>query len=506
MSTRKTDYRTSLRDFFSILFKWKKWILIFFALVLFVVTAASFTILPSYKATSKLLIKVGRENVFLPTALNRDGLAVNLGNDRNEYINSEIEIIRSVSLAEQVIRQMEPVEVNKMLAGRWPEFFKGLPSKAHASKIEPEEASVYLQKALDVERVIKSNVVQVSYQHADPTFAAEMVNKLCEQYLDRHLNVHRDSKSNKFFKEQADILKKQLDDTERRRIDFKAANNISSLDEERNILLSKVNDQQAILNQTVSLKIEAEQRIKHLKHKLAAVPETILQGKEIDHNPYIISNLQTTLADLELKRKELLAKYTERSRFVKNVDDEIKIIKDKLKVQETKRFGKSIFGLNDNYQRLQEELFHYEAEYEALKTRERIQRSQTKQLLDRIDGMNRVESELNNIQQQATIERQNYQLYLSKYEESRISEAMDKEKIVSVSMVEPAKPPIDPIFPKIKLNILLAALIGLFGGSSLAFMAEYFDDRLEKPEDLEQILELPVLGNIPKLEMRGKKE
>ena len=328
----------------------------------------------------------------------------------------------------------------------------------------------------------------------------------CDQYLDQHLHVHQDNKSNKFFKEQASILKKQLESTEQKLQAFKAANNISSLNEERSIFLSKVNDQKAVLSQTVSLKIEAEQRIRHLKQKLASIPETILQGKEIDHNPLIISNLENKLAELELKKEELLAKYTKHSRFVKSIEDEIQIIKDKLKVQEAKRFGKSIYGINNNYRKLQEDLFHYEAEYEALKTREQIQSYQIKQLLERIDGMNRVESEINNFQQRLIIERQNYQLYMSKFEESRIFDAMDKEKIVRVSMVEPANAPIHPIFPKIKLNMLLAALIGLFGGSSLAFLAEYFDDSLGKPEEIEQILEIPVLGNIPRLDMRIKEK
>ena len=164
MSEKKLYYTTSLRDFFSILFKWKKWVLSFFILIVLVVTATSLLIKPTYEASSKLLIKIGRENVYFPTTSNHNGLSVNIGVDQDEYINSEIQILKSISLAEQVIRKMEPSEVNEMLIGSSIRFFNSIPSTAHANKIEFEEAANELQNALDVARVSKSNVIQVSYK------------------------------------------------------------------------------------------------------------------------------------------------------------------------------------------------------------------------------------------------------------------------------------------------------------------------------------------------------
>ena len=98
------------------------------------------------------------------------------------------------------------------------------------------------------------------------------------------------------------------------------------------------------------------------------------------------------------------------------------------------------------------------------------------------------------------VNRENYRLYLTKYEESRISDAMDSEKIASVSLIQPARPPLDPVSPRKMLNIALAILLGAFGGLGLAFFLEYLDDKIEKVEDVEEALGMPVLASLPEMD------
>jgi capsular polysaccharide biosynthesis protein len=53
------------------------------------------------------------------------------------------------------------------------------------------------------------------------------------------------------------------------------------------------------------------------------------------------------------------------------------------------------------------------------------------------------------------------------------------------------------------LNIVLSIFLGGFGGLGLAFFSEYLDDSLEKPEDVEEALQIPVLASIPELKTTG---
>jgi capsular polysaccharide biosynthesis protein len=46
---------------------------------------------------------------------------------------------------------------------------------------------------------------------------------------------------------------------------------------------------------------------------------------------------------------------------------------------------------------------------------------------------------------------------------------------------------------------LIGIFLGGFGGLGLAFFVEHMDDSLEKPEDVEKVLQLPVLASIPEI-------
>ena len=102
----------------------------------------------------------------------------------------------------------------------------------------------------------------------------------------------------------------------------------------------------------------------------------------------------------------------------------------------------------------------------------------------------------NQLQQEVDVDRQNYRLYLTKFEESRISDAMDSQKIASVHLIEPAQTPLKPVSPKVLLNLVLGLFLGAFGGLGLAFFLHYMDDSLETVEDVEEALDVPVLISI----------
>jgi uncharacterized protein involved in exopolysaccharide biosynthesis len=236
-----------------------------------------------------------------------------------------------------------------------------------------------------------------------------------------------------------------------------------------------------------------------MQQQLAVSPKTVPIEEQIEHNPEVVSSLQARLMELELKEKELQAKYTDQSRLVQNVKEDIKIVRSKLGEQETKQYGRSRSGLNPTYQRLQEEVYRNNADLKALRAKETAQRSQIAEYGGRIERLNRIELDLNRILRQVDIDKQNYKLYLTRLEESRISEAMDAEKITNVVEIEPATRPLAPVSPKVMMNLFLGVFLGAFGGLGLAFLMEYLDDRIEKPEDAEKVLNLPVLASIPEL-------
>lgn len=70
-------------------------------------------------------------------------------------------------------------------------------------------------------------------------------------------------------------------------------------------------------------------------------------------------------------------------------------------------------------------------------------------------------------------------------------------KVQDVTTLEEAEAPRDPASPNIRRNVLLALVAG--GGLMAAFVIimEVVDDRVKKPEDVEEVMGLTLLGVVP---------
>jgi len=91
----------------------------------------------------------------------------------------------------------------------------------------------------------------------------------------------------------------------------------------------------------------------------------------------------------------------------------------------------------------------------------------------------------------------NYLAYVSKREQERSSDAMDEKRISNVSI---AVPPILPVLPFISpvLVILVGIALAMFASTAIAFAAEYLNPSLRTPNEVVEVLRIPVLASVPK--------
>jgi capsular exopolysaccharide synthesis family protein len=76
----------------------------------------------------------------------------------------------------------------------------------------------------------------------------------------------------------------------------------------------------------------------------------------------------------------------------------------------------------------------------------------------------------------------------------------------SIDQVEAATVPMGPISPRPLNNALLAGVVGLMLAAGIVFLVEYLDDTIKTPEDVERLLELPLIGYIAEMQSTGKEE
>lgn len=70
----------------------------------------------------------------------------------------------------------------------------------------------------------------------------------------------------------------------------------------------------------------------------------------------------------------------------------------------------------------------------------------------------------------------------------------------NVRVIEAVETPKNPVSPNKVMNIAIAFLLGLMVSVGLVFLLEYLDNTYKNKEQLEEELEIPVLGIIPNLD------
>jgi polysaccharide biosynthesis protein PslE len=450
---------------------------------------------PVYQTDSQILIKSIRDDYYVsPTG--KEIFTTNL----EGKILSEIEILKGRSLAEQTL---STIGIDKLYPDIVKAYLKDSSTPPAANLTQnPLIIDLSLKRfmeVLNVDWVKKSNVIDISFKHSNPQLAAETVNTFVKAYLDRSLQVHNTTASYNFFQEQAERLKQQMWKSEEALKRFLDENHIIDLKEEKNILIQQVGKLKSEINDSRTQEAESDSKVKEIRSTLSTVPERIKTDEEVDANPQIVGELESKLVEYELQEKELLLKYKETSLPVKDIRAKIQIIRNKMAEVDKKKYGKTQYGINVAYEGLKRDLYGSETDLKSIRSKIIAQSEQLDRLVKTLNRLTDLEVTSDRLQHQVDDDRTNYDNYNKKLNESRISEAMDTEKLTNASLIEPARIPVEPVEPKKLLNLLLSIVLGILGGIGLSYFFEMFDDSIGKPEDVEADLNLIYLASIPPL-------
>jgi capsular exopolysaccharide synthesis family protein len=91
----------------------------------------------------------------------------------------------------------------------------------------------------------------------------------------------------------------------------------------------------------------------------------------------------------------------------------------------------------------------------------------------------------------------NKEIYQSLLQRTKEIESIIGVSSSNIHIVDKAMLPIKPFKPNVKLNLLLAIVIGLTGGMGLAFFLEYFTDTITNPDEISDRFHIPILGVAP---------
>ena len=71
----------------------------------------------------------------------------------------------------------------------------------------------------------------------------------------------------------------------------------------------------------------------------------------------------------------------------------------------------------------------------------------------------------------------------------------------NVQIIEKAEVPNSAVSPNKALNIIIGFMLGLMVSVGITFLLEYLDNTVRNKDELEKLLEIPVIGSIPNMDL-----
>lgn len=440
----------------------------------------------TYQANMKVLVRPGRTDAPVSAGQNAPLDLTRIGVTEEE-LNSEVELLRD----EEVLRKV--VEQTGMGGRDWFHVFR----LGEGREQRIERMARRLAHRLSVAPIKRTNLIAIRYSAADPRVAAKVLGALSGIYLEKHTAIHRPDGESDFFEQQTAESRRQLEEAQRRLLQFEAEHRVVAAAQQRDLALQRLSELDASARQTRVELAETQQRVAELERQLGSLPERTTTQVRTADNPELLKSLKSTLLELQLKRTQLLTKFEPTHRLVQEVDAQIALAQQAIAAENLAPVRDQTTDKNTQYEWAKSELERAQVQLKALRARESAtaaQQAASQALTEKLGQDAVAQDDLLNREKAAE---ESYLLYVKKHEEARMDDALDQRGIVNVTIAEQ---PVVPALPVHSAWTVLAFGIVAAGtaGTGAAFAADYFNPAFRDPEDVLGYLDAPVLATLPK--------
>ena len=463
-------YDLTSRELLSILFKEKLKLLLVFVVLCGLVTGFSFLLTPYYEATTRLLVKTGPE--FQTRSDPNQPIAGVPSTTKLEIVNSEIQILTSRDLAEGV--------VNKIGA-----------QKLYPGSANTDAAIRSFQSDFKAAPVEQADVIDASYRNPSREVAVAALNAAVELYEQKHAEMFADPRY-KFIENQTGQYQDQLDAVVKKEADIRNQKSLFDVDAQRAKLLDDRASTNSIITQLKSQSIDAHQRIDFLNNRLKTTPALIPAGEAPAD---AVEQAKARLLDLQIKEQQLKERYVGDVKPMQDTEAEMAKLRAFVSRNDPinrKEWSQRNSAYDDMVVALNRALADAAPLDAQIAQREKEQQGIEARLRDLEEGA----TEIADLERERRVLEELVHTYRTRYEDARMNENLDRERAVSVSIVQRPEAPERPAGPRHLPFALAGILIGLIGASGLLLYRLVFRETLITVESVERIIGLPVVASV----------
>ncbi|HDZ57871.1 MAG TPA: polysaccharide biosynthesis tyrosine autokinase [Pseudomonas xinjiangensis] len=492
-----TDYIDLKKIWYAI---WsRKWSIISLVVVVsMLATLAVMQMTPVYRASTTMMIEgKGNQLVAFQQVYDNTG-------QLNEYLQTQIGLISSRGVAERVVRELNLVE--------HPEFdprqqdqplidIRGIIKSLQGMVLgeDPSDGAEPMTEAQIMDNVTqqfmqrvsvsvegKSQLVRISVEMADRLTAAQAANSVANSYIEGQLEAQMEMSmaATTWMNSRLSELRTSLKEAENRLQAYREQEGLVDVDGVGTVSANELALTGDRMVDARSQRAEAESQYRQVQamseqgwERMASVPAVL-------GHP-LIQQFKSEQARARARVEELSRRYGERYPAMQAAQSDLNAATASLRAQ----VEQVVAGIERNYQLAVANEQSVRASFDANK--------------EQIQDISRKEFRVRELTREVESNRELYETFMTRLRETTSTQDLST---TNARIVDQAIPPSRPSAPNTKLLIIIATMLALIVGVAIALIADFLNNTFKSAEDVENNLNLPVLGIVPLVAKKQQKK
>lgn len=434
-------------------------------ILIFVVTCVIATFIISSRLTpiyeSTAIVDIDRQ---APSAIIGQDSNRTVGNDSDQFLATQVKLIQSDSVLRPVAQKYNLLEEEKQLAKD--------PEQARRAAQSP-----VLLKRLKVTRPPNTYLLLISYRSPDPQLAADAANAIAQSYLQHTYTIRIRSSVDLsgFMEQQIEELKAKMEKSGQALSQFEKELGVINPEEKTNILSARLLQLNTEYTNAQGDRVKKESIWNSVKTgslesvQVSGQAEQLVQiNQKLNEARQRFSEIKTTYGTTHPEYRKAASQVTELTRQFEDMRGNIA-------------------------QRV-------EADYNQSLGRERMLQKAVAETKSESDRINARSFEYQQLKREAEADKKLYEELVRKIKEAGINAGFQNNNI---RIADTARPGLRPIFPSVRMNVLLAFLFSCILALGVAVLSDVLDTTVRDPEQVSRFLGTDVIGTLPAVKNMG---
>jgi len=435
--------------------KWRMMALVAVCIACTVVISARLT--PIYESTASIDI----DRQAPPGVIGQDAARL-APNDADQFLATQIKIIQSDSV-------LRPVALRYKLAVGYGTNLS-LPAQPRLSPARVQNAPVAL-KNLKVTRPPNTYLLLISYRSPDPDLAANVANDIAQSYIEHTYNIRFRATAglSTFMEKQLEELKAKMETSSSALAQFERDLAVINPEEKTSILSARLLQLNTEFTNAQADRVSKQAAYNSVKTGSLEAAQASSQGEQLRKLSDRADEAREKFATIKVQYGAAHPEYKKADSQLTELERQL----DDLKANIEKRVALEYREALNRESMLQVAVAETKAEFDRLNARS-YQYKQLKEEAESDKGL--------------------YEELVRKIKEEGINSSFQNS---SIRLADSARPALHPVFPDLKLNIILAFLFSTLLAVGAAVIADTIDNTVRDPEQIQKGLKTEVLGSLP---------